>query len=489
VGMEAYEEPEQGLVFLRSLLASGRISHADMAALNANPIPMEVEAGGPSGVGQNIAEGNAGGGAAAAPPEGAPAPGLGAQAPGPVVQGPPVAGQAAPAGAGLPVVQGAPEPRTSAVIGAELDAAMTRLAELRAEAQVQTDAAAAKQAQVDATDAEIAVSAANGRASGSRPKLPALTKWASNSSAKGRRADTFLDDIETYVKHDAQALTHELMLKLQVEPEVRESWERICRKWVQQGTQPTWAEVRLAFKRMVGQEHDLSAENAMRLFIDRKVVMADGATVATYRIEFESKLALVENMSEPMAAMYFVQGLRPALRSACQTDALGKAFTTVDTACAYATGKELEQDVACGAKPRTVAALNRMQNGGGGRGRGGGRGGGRHGGRGGDQQQAPAVDHQQLATQQMAQQIAAMLANNQAGFGRGGSGRGGYGRGGGRNGGGRGGGQFGSPDGKFPGKRARVDNDNMSGKQCFNCGKYGHFANVCPTAGQGPSGM
>lgn len=169
-----------------------------------------------------------------------------------------------------------------------------------------------------------------------RGKLPPLKKW--DGKCPGRKADTFLDDVECYADYDMQERTRALQLYL--EGMVREGWEMVKKRW--NGVQPAWPEVRLQFKRMVGQQYDITADIVRRDMIDHKLTQKGAHSVTDFRVEFESKLVYVNDVSEAMAAAYFVAGLKPSLKALCQTDATGKAFATLNDAAEFAVGKERE---------------------------------------------------------------------------------------------------------------------------------------------------
>jgi hypothetical protein len=169
-----------------------------------------------------------------------------------------------------------------------------------------------------------------------KAKLPPLKKW--DGKCPGRKADTFLDDVELYADHDMQ--DRQLSLQTYLEGMVREGWEMVKRRW--NGVVPPWAEIRVQFKRMVGQQYDVSGDVVRRELVDHKITQKSGQSVTDFRVEFESKLVYVTDISEPMAAAYFVTGLRPALKALCQTDATGKAFATLNDAAEFAVGKERE---------------------------------------------------------------------------------------------------------------------------------------------------
>jgi uncharacterized membrane protein YgcG len=283
--------------------------------------------------------------------------------------------------------------------------------------------------------------------------LPPVPVW--DGKAPGRRAHTFLMDIERLASMSSQAVIP--MLQGHVGSDIREQIEQVSVQYASEGRELTWDDMKKEFLALTGELYERTAEQMRMAFVAGTIKQATGQTVAQYRAHFDASARTAACLSPELGATFFVAGLRPELRSRCQGDSMGRAFASVDAAYTYALKEERKQND----KPKVVAAIT-----------------------------LPAPD-----------QAPAQYQGHNGGRGGGGHGRGG-GRGGGGRGGGRGGGQgyhhaphaYAAPTGKRPAggdgaptppKRPRTWVHNHE-TVCERCRGRGHMRHECPSREMAP---
>jgi hypothetical protein len=235
-----------------------------------------------------------------------------------------------------------------------------------------------------------------------RVSVPNMQPWDGKASI--RKADTFLDDVAWYARESGQVALELLPRMLAAGP--RTSWDAVCKRFTDKGLVLSWDDARREFKSMVGETYMRQEEDATREFLDGRVKMAAGQSVADYRTAFDDKMRQVPAMPAEFAVQLFVRGLPAKLAKHCQGDESGRMFTTLEAAFNFAVRAERieratnETPKGADSSPKAVAALpsdtrdKQVVRGGRGGGRGGrgvfkssGRGGahvgGFHGGRGG----------------------------------------------------------------------------------------------------------
>jgi hypothetical protein len=165
-----------------------------------------------------------------------------------------------------------------------------------------------------------------------RVSVPHLPVW--DGKTPNRKADTFLDDVGWYAQQCGQAALELLPRVLAAGP--RASWDAVCKRMSDKGKVMVWEDARREFKLMVGETYEREEENATSAFLDGRVRMAEGQSVADYRTLFDDKLRQAPSMPDEFAVQLFVRGLTPKLAKHCQGDASGHMFATLDAAFNYA---------------------------------------------------------------------------------------------------------------------------------------------------------
>ncbi len=264
-------------------------------------------------------------------------------------------------------------------------------------------------------------------------QVPPVAIW--DGKSVGRRAQTFLRDVERLATMTSQAVVPLLFAHLGAD--FGEHVEQVRQQHVAAGREFTWELAQQAFLALTGEVYERTAEQMRLSFVQGSIKQSTSQSLAQYRAYFDTCVRTAGTISPEMAAAFFVAGLKPDLRSRCQGDAMGRVFVSVDAAYTYALKEErkLAQDKPVKAAPLADAAPMQAarppfkrgrDDGGPSNARGGGGGGKRGGGGGGRYTHTTShTDH------------ADTRDHRQDNTGRGG--RGGRGRGGGRGGGGSGG--------------------------------------------------
>jgi hypothetical protein len=296
-------------------------------------------------------------------------------------------------------------------------------------------------------------------------RMPTIQLW--DGKASGLTAETFLRDVFWHARDNEANALQLLPRALAVGP--RANWEAVCKRYEGKGQVMSWVDAQREFKVMVGDDYVRTEEEATCAFIDGRVKMGAGQSVAQYRTSFEEKLRLAPTITEALAVQYFVRGLEPKLAKHCQGDATGRMFTSLDAAFNYAVMAERIERTPTTSVSTDAKAVAVLSDGShakqGGRGGRGGRGfiGGRGGGRGRGR---------------------AHFNNTYTGHVQKFNGRGGFA--GGR---GHGAGRGGASGGRMGGGGA---GGNWPRPKCFICGRVGHKAAACydnpNNQGQGGAG-
>lgn len=154
-----------------------------------------------------------------------------------------------------------------------------------------------------------------------------------------RRADVWLKQIEVYAKaHGVEPAT---ILPSYLGPAIGTLYDDYVQNWARQNKEPSWPEVCVAFKSIVGQRSDLEKAKVTDDFIMGRVKQATNQSVLSYKVKLQHKLLLVSDVPNHLAVRWFVSGLGcKFLRAECQPDLVNGRMTTIDEAYDVIAGKE-----------------------------------------------------------------------------------------------------------------------------------------------------
>ncbi|KAJ9522932.1 hypothetical protein QJQ45_023724 [Haematococcus lacustris] len=223
----------------------------------------------------------------------------------------------------------------------ELDERDTAIQELHASLQAREDVLVAVQARLTALEAsQAAVNAgAPDTVVHSHRGLPPVERWSDNSLAQGKRAVTFLEDLEVHCVNNN--LDPALALPSFLSGKAREVWFKSIRDAyaLTHAGYPPWDYLCKQFIEMVGEDLVTDLDQAHDKLMNFELLrMSSGVTLQAYITEFRNTITLCGAgcMNRALTVATFQRGLTPQLRGAVAKDLRSLPHPTLEDAVSAA---------------------------------------------------------------------------------------------------------------------------------------------------------
>ncbi|KAJ9525841.1 hypothetical protein QJQ45_009290, partial [Haematococcus lacustris] len=212
------------------------------------------------------------------------------------------------------------------------------------------------------------VTAPTGHDSNSRRGLPVTERWTDASSTSGRRALSFLEDLEAHCV--AHGLDPALALPSFLSGKARDVWFQSVRDSyaLTHSGYPTWPYLSQQFLEFVGEDLTTDADAARAKLLDSTHLrMTNGVALSAYITDFRNTLTLAgkDCMTDSMLVNVFQRGLSADLRGPVAKDLRALVAPTLDEAikAAITNHKALVAAAGSGVHPasrRPVAAVHQV---------------------------------------------------------------------------------------------------------------------------------
>ncbi|KAJ9513975.1 hypothetical protein QJQ45_021008, partial [Haematococcus lacustris] len=223
----------------------------------------------------------------------------------------------------------------------ELDERDTAIQELHASLQAREDVLVAVQARLTALEAsQAAVNAgAPDTVVHSHRGLPPVERWSDNSLAQGKRAVTFLEDLEVHCVNNN--LDPALALPSFLSGKAREVWFKSIRDAyaLTHAGYPPWDYLCKQFIEMVGEDLVTDLDQAHDKLMNFELLrMSSGVTLQAYITEFRNTITMCGAgcMNRALTVATFQRGLTPQLRGAVAKDLRSLPHPTLEDAVSAA---------------------------------------------------------------------------------------------------------------------------------------------------------
>ncbi|KAJ9509154.1 hypothetical protein QJQ45_001643 [Haematococcus lacustris] len=223
----------------------------------------------------------------------------------------------------------------------ELDERDTAIQELHASLQAREDVLVAVQARLTALEAsQAAVNAgAPDTVVHSHRGLPPVERWSDNSLAQGKRAVTFLEDLEVHCVNNN--LDPALALPSFLSGKAREVWFKSIRDAyaLTHAGYPPWDYLCKQFIEMVGEDLVTDLDQAHDKLMNFELLrMSSGVTLQAYITEFRNTITMCGAgcMNRALTVATFQRGLTPQLRGAAAKDLRSLPHPTLEDAVSAA---------------------------------------------------------------------------------------------------------------------------------------------------------
>ncbi|KAJ9511943.1 hypothetical protein QJQ45_004469 [Haematococcus lacustris] len=223
----------------------------------------------------------------------------------------------------------------------ELDERDTAIQELHASLQAREDVLVAVQARLTALEAsQAAVNAgAPDTVVHSHRGLPPVERWSDNSLAQGKRAVTFLEDLEVNCVNNN--LDPALALPSFLSGKAREVWFKSIRDAyaLTHAGYPPWDYLCKQFIEMVGEDLVTDLDQAHDKLMNFELLrMSSGVTLQAYITEFRNTITMCGAgcMNRALTVATFQRGLTPQLRGAVAKDLRSLPHPTLEDAVSAA---------------------------------------------------------------------------------------------------------------------------------------------------------
>ncbi|KAJ9509777.1 hypothetical protein QJQ45_011617 [Haematococcus lacustris] len=223
----------------------------------------------------------------------------------------------------------------------ELDERDTAIQELHASLQAREDTLAAVQARLTALEASHAAVTAGAPDTvvHSHRGLPPVERWSDNSLAQGKRAVTFLEDLEVHCVNNN--LDPALALPSFLSGKAREVWFKSIRDAyaLTHAGYPPWDYLCKQFIEMVGEDLVTDLDQAHDKLMNFELLrMSSGVTLQAYITEFRNTITMCGAgcMNRALTVATFQRGLTPQLRGAVAKDLRSLPHPTLEDAVSAA---------------------------------------------------------------------------------------------------------------------------------------------------------
>jgi hypothetical protein len=188
------------------------------------------------------------------------------------------------------------------------------------------------------SEATAKLHAAQGNSSSIAKALNKPVVWTHDANGT-KRADTWLKQLHAYaVAHGVQPQT---ILPSYLGAAVGTLYDDYVQSWDAKGIQPSWEDVCIAFKSIVGQRADLEQSKAIDDLAHLRVKQLTNQSILAYKVRLQHKIMVAGNINPALQVMWFISGLgSTALRAECQPELVGGQLKTIDDAYHLAIGKE-----------------------------------------------------------------------------------------------------------------------------------------------------
>ncbi|KAJ9526427.1 hypothetical protein QJQ45_009906 [Haematococcus lacustris] len=182
--------------------------------------------------------------------------------------------------------------------------------------------------------------------------LPPIARWTDNSLAQGKRAVTFLEDLEVHCA--TNNLDPALALPSFLSGKAREIWFKSIRDSyaLTYSGYPTWHYLCKQFVEMVGEDLTTDLDHAHDKLMNLELLrMTSGVTLQEYITDFRNTITLCGTgcMNRALTVATFQRGLTPQLRGAVAKDLRSLPDPTLDDAVAAAIDNHKASIAAAGA--------------------------------------------------------------------------------------------------------------------------------------------